>query len=91
MKKFLLLSLTSIIFSFSALCQLDLEYQTPPQEIMELADVKLPPSVSMNEEGNYAVLRYRNQYKSIEELSETELRLGGLRINPVTNISSRER
>ncbi|MFO7827198.1 MAG: prolyl oligopeptidase family serine peptidase, partial [Bacteroidales bacterium] len=34
---------------------------------------------------------YRNQYKSIEELSEKELRLGGLRINPVTNISSRAR
>lgn len=81
----------STVFSFSAICQIDLKYQTPPEEIMELADVKLPPRVSMNEEGNYAVLRYRNQYKSIEELSETELRLGGLRINPVTNISSRER
>ena len=35
------------------------------------------------------VLLYRNQYKSISELSETELRLAGLRINPVTNIGSR--
>ena len=91
MKKHFLLTLISIVFSFSAICQLDLKYQTPPQEIMELADVKLPPSVSMNEKGNYAVLRYRNQYKSIEELSEKELRLGGLRINPITNISSRQR
>ena len=58
---------------------------------MELADVKLPPVVKMNEEGTYAMLMYRNQYKSIEELSETELRLGGLRINPITNIYSRTR
>ena len=32
---------------------------------------------------------YRNQYKSIEELSKDELRLAGLRIDPKTNIGSR--
>ena len=91
MKKKLLLGLLSLVFFFSANAQLDVNYQTPPPEIMELADVKLPPVVSMDNDAKYAVLLYRNQYKSIEELSETELRLGGLRINPVTNISSRER
>ncbi|MFC2103941.1 prolyl oligopeptidase family serine peptidase [Bacteroidota bacterium] len=90
MKK-ILLTLISAFFTISAFSQLDLKYQTPPEEIMELADIKLPPSVYMNEEGSYAILWYRNQYKSIEELSETELRLGGLRINPVTNIYSRTR
>ncbi len=90
MKKLLVLTLLSTIL-FSAYSQIDLNYQAPPQEIMELADVKLPPFVRMNEEGTYAILLYRNQYKSIEELSETELRLGGLRINPVTNIYSRTR
>ncbi len=35
------------------------------------------------------VLIYRNQYKSIEELSKDELRLAGLRIDPKTNIGSR--
>lgn len=90
MKK-ILLTLFGALLILSSSAQLELKYQTPPKEIMELADVKLPPAVSMTEDANYAVLRYRNQYKSIEELSETELRLGGLRINPVTNISSRER
>jgi len=90
MKKLILLTLLSV-FLVSAYGQLDLKYQTPPAEIMELADAKLPPYVYMNEEGSYAILLYRNQYKSIEELSETELRLGGLRINPVTNIYSRTR
>ena len=32
---------------------------------------------------------YRDSYKTIAELSEEELRLGGLRINPKTNIGSR--
>src|SRR5690606_29747176 len=35
------------------------------------------------------ILFYRDSYKTIAELSETELRLGGLRINPKTNIGSR--
>ncbi len=90
MKNLLVLFL-SIVFASSIYGQIDLDYKTPPKEIMELADVKLPPQVYMNEKGDYALLLYRNQYKSIEELSETELRLGGLRINPVTNISSRQR
>ena len=35
------------------------------------------------------VLLYRNAYKSIEELSKEEMRLGRLRIDPKTNIGSR--
>ncbi|MDY6802051.1 MAG: prolyl oligopeptidase family serine peptidase [Bacteroidota bacterium] len=89
-KRFIIFSLSCFMF-IGVQAQLDIEYQKPPKEILELADVDLPPSVFMNEEGTFALLMYRNQYKSIEELSEKELRLGGLRINPVTNISSRAR
>ena len=67
-----------------------LDYQLPPQEILELVDVPLAPSVLMDHERRYMVLLYRDAYKSIAELSETELRLGGLRIDPRTNIGSRE-
>ncbi|MFO7844772.1 MAG: prolyl oligopeptidase family serine peptidase [Bacteroidales bacterium] len=91
MKKLLLLFILPCISIIGAKAQLDIEYQKPPEEILELADVDLPPSVYMNEEGTFSILMYRNQYKNIEELSEKELRLGGLRINPVTNISSRAR
>lgn len=69
--------------------QQNLGYQIPPDEILELADVELAPGVQMDSKGEHMVLLYRNQYKSIAELSETELRLAGLRINPVTNIGSR--
>ncbi|MAP54739.1 MAG: S9 family peptidase [Altibacter sp.] len=64
-------------------------YQKPPKEILELVDAPLAPSVLMDNDGENVVLLYRDAYKSIAELSETEMRLAGLRINPKTNIGSR--
>lgn len=64
-------------------------YQKPPQEILDLVDAPLAPSVLVDDAAEHVVLLYRDAYKSIEELSEIELRLGGLRINPQTNIGSR--
>ena len=66
-----------------------LTYQKPSKEILELVDAPLAPSVLITDDGNYMVLLYRDYYKTINELSETELRLAGLRINPKTNIGSR--
>ncbi|WP_411895415.1 alpha/beta hydrolase family protein [Winogradskyella sp. A2] len=81
------------IFAFFILlngyAQQNLTYQQPSEEILELADVELAPGVQIDSKGEQMVLLFRNQYKSIAELSETELRLAGLRINPVTNIGSR--
>ncbi|MEM9884773.1 MAG: prolyl oligopeptidase family serine peptidase [Bacteroidota bacterium] len=71
--------------------QLDLEYQIPHEDIMVLADAPLAPLIRMNSAGDRAILLYRSPYKTIAELSETEMRLAGLRINPQTNISSRTR
>jgi len=71
--------------------QESLTYQDPPQEILELAEAPLAPSMRMDEKGQNFVFLYRSNFKNIEELSETEMRLGGLRINPKTNISSRQR
>ncbi len=66
-----------------------LTYQKPSKEILELVDAPLAPSVRISDDGKYMVLLYRDYYKSIAELSEKELRLAGLRINPKTNIGSR--
>jgi len=71
--------------------QLDLKYQTPHQNIMALADAPLAPAIRINSDNTQAILLYRRSYKTIAELSETEMRLAGLRINPKTNISSRTR
>ncbi len=64
-------------------------YQTPDPKLLELVEVPLAPNIRMNADATKAILLYRNKFKTIAELSESEMRLAGLRINPKTNISSR--
>lgn len=84
-----LLVLIAFFMGFGLNAQENRGYQTPPKEILDLVDVELAPSVRMDRAQEMMVLLSRDAYKSIEELSQTELRLGGLRINPKTNIGSR--
>jgi len=77
------------IFVTNIFGQENLSYQKPPQEILDLVDVPLPPSVTMDNDNEFMLLLYRDAYKTVAELSRQELRLGGLRIDPVTNIGSR--
>lgn len=76
-------------FVFLGFSQESLTYQKPSKEILELVDAPLAPAVLMDDDYENMILLYRNTYKTISELSEDELRLGGLRINPKTNIGSR--
>ena len=84
-----LLSITLIAITTVAFTQKSSKYQKPPKEILDLVDVSRAPSVLMDDDKSQMVLLYRNAYKSIEELSKEEMRLGGLRIDPKTNIGSR--
>ncbi|MDD3272835.1 MAG: prolyl oligopeptidase family serine peptidase [Bacteroidales bacterium] len=68
--------------------QENLNYQTPPKEILELADYERTPAVMIDSHNKFMIFTYRNTYKSLDELNQPELRLAGLRINPVVNISS---
>jgi dipeptidyl aminopeptidase/acylaminoacyl peptidase len=77
------------LFILNAYGQDNLSYQKPPKEILDLVDVSRAPSVLLDDDKETMVLLYRDNYKSIEELSKEELRLGGLRIDPKTNIGSR--
>ena len=72
-------------FSMDSLSKIE----QPPKEILDLVEFERPPSVQYDDDKNYMVFLYRDNYKSISDLSEKELRLGGLRINPKTNIGSR--
>jgi dipeptidyl aminopeptidase/acylaminoacyl peptidase len=87
MKQYLYLILCVCSLQLSA--QDNLTYQQPPAEIMELVDVQMAPWVYMDHQQTYMVMLSRNMYKSIEELSQEELRLAGLRIDPKVNIGSR--
>ncbi len=83
-----LFTLLFLNFCLSGLSQENLTFQKPPKEILNLVDYERAPSVLMDTKKEYMVLTYRNTYKSLEDLNQEELRLGGLRINPITNISS---
>jgi dipeptidyl aminopeptidase/acylaminoacyl peptidase len=87
MKKIFLL-VCSLLSGFIGISQENLSYQKPSKEILELADYQAAPSVMMDNKKIWMVLTYKNTYKSLDDLNQEEMRLGGLRINPKTNISS---
>ncbi|WP_339921152.1 prolyl oligopeptidase family serine peptidase [uncultured Flavobacterium sp.] len=74
--------------SIHAFAQENLTYQKPSKSILDLVDYERAPSVSMDTKKEYMILTYRNTYKTLDDLNQDEMRLGGLRINPTTNISS---
>lgn len=84
--------IASLLFLLTALSPLaaqeNLTYQKPPKEILELVDIERAPSVSMDSKNQHMLLMYRNAYKTLADLSEEDMKLAGLRINPKTNISS---
>ncbi|HOI42382.1 MAG TPA: hypothetical protein PK523_05495, partial [Elusimicrobiales bacterium] len=87
MKRLLLLPLI-LRLAAPAAAQAGLEYRVPPPEIMELADYERAPSLSLDSKREYMLFSYRPAYKTLAELKQEELRLAGLRVNPVTNIST---
>src|SRR5665647_523058 len=83
---------STLLIIFMAITNLEaqenLGYQTPPASIMQLADYQKAPAVAMDSKKEYMLLSYRSTYKTLDDLSQQEISLGGLRINPVTNIGS---
>ncbi|MBK9734507.1 MAG: S9 family peptidase [Saprospiraceae bacterium] len=69
--------------------QSDFPYQTPDDAILTLADAKPAPAIRLTSDAKTAVLLFRNTYKSMEDLAAPEMKLAGLRINPMINAPSR--
>ncbi|MBU8882103.1 prolyl oligopeptidase family serine peptidase [Kaistella sp. DKR-2] len=84
------LRLTAVAFLFAvfANAQESVTYQKPSSEILQLAEFQRAPSVMMNSKKDWMVFSYRPTYKSLDDLNQEEMKLAGLRVNPVTNISS---
>lgn len=70
------------------IAQENLKYQVPPESIMHLADYERAPQVSIDTKKEYMLLSYYNTYKTLDDLNQQEMSMGGLRINPVTNIGT---
>lgn len=75
--------LTAFLFvAFALRAQDDVKYQTPPKDILDLVLAKPTPSVSIDDKGEWMLILERSDFPTIEELSQPELRIAGLRINP---------
>ena len=88
MKNRFLLLLIFCLSTIIAVAQENLTYQKPSATILTLADYERAPSVAIDSKNQYMLFSYRNTYKTLDDLNQDEMRLGGLRINPITNISS---
>jgi dipeptidyl aminopeptidase/acylaminoacyl peptidase len=64
-------------------------YQMPPKPIADLLDAPFTPSVSLSPNGEFMLLMHRPGLPGIDEVSQPELKLAGVRINPRTNGPSR--
>ncbi|GAA4371958.1 S9 family peptidase [Hymenobacter koreensis] len=67
----------------------ELPYQTPPKAIADLVEAPQTPRVSLSSDGKWMVLLIMQDMPSIADLSQPELRLAGMRLNPRTNGPSR--
>lgn len=85
-KYVLLIMVMDFYFGYA---QSDFPYMQPDSDILSLADYKPAPLIRMKYDASMAVLLYRNAYKSIEEMSAPEMKLGGIRVNPITKNSGR--
>lgn len=65
-------------------------YQTPPKSIADLVNAPSTPSVRFSKNGDWMLLMERADNPSIEMLSQPELKIAGMRINPATSGPSRE-
>ena len=64
-------------------------YQMPPRAIVDLVDAPMTPQVSVGPTGEWMLLMEPVGLPLIAELSQPELRIAGMRINPRTNGPSR--
>ncbi|GAB2791236.1 dipeptidyl aminopeptidase/acylaminoacyl peptidase [Hymenobacter luteus] len=87
--KILRLTLALCVGTMGLAAAQDLPYQTPPRAIAALAEAPPTPRVSFASNGQWMLVMEVRDMPTIAELSQPELRLAGLRINPRTNGSSR--
>ena len=76
------LGLTAINSGFS---QSGITYQSPSKEILDLVDVDRAPSILRNSKFTHFIYVYSPMYRSMEDVAQEELRVGGARIYPKTN------
>ncbi len=86
------LRLAAAVFlgAFPSLLPAQQGYRQPPAPIADILDAPQTPAVYVSPDRTWLLLAERASLPSIAELSEPELRLAGLRINPRTGGRSRD-
>ncbi len=90
MRATIILSMTLSLLFGSLIFADDSGYKMPPKAVADIVDAPWTPRVSLSPDHEWILLRQYPGYPSIDEVSQPELRLAGLRINPRTNGPSRE-
>lgn len=72
-----------LFFGIFLNAQTDVTYKQPPKAIMDLVLAEPTPGISIDQKGEWMLLSERSDFPSIEELAAPELRIAGLRINPL--------
>ncbi|OIN59698.1 S9 family peptidase [Arsenicibacter rosenii] len=84
-----------LLFGLGVLANLPLQaqdasgYKTPPKALADLVTAVPTPGVAISSKGDYLLIMDRAANPTIAELSQPELRLAGLRMNPANNGPSR--
>jgi hypothetical protein len=60
-------------------------YQSPPQEIIDIIDIKPEPSVSTSPDSQWMLYLDRDSMPDVADLARRRVALAGTRIDPVTN------
>ena len=90
-KSVILVSLSVLFFTQVSLRAQDTEgYQLPPKAIADLVLAKPIPLVRIDSKAEYLLLLGRNSYPTVEELGQPEMKIAGLRLNPLNFSPSRQ-
>jgi len=81
-------TIACFLISYVSLAQ-DFNYQLPPQAVIDLVDAPATPSVSIGTKAGKLLLMHSSELPDISDLAAPELRLAGIRIDPLTSGPSR--
>src|SRR5690606_42041611 len=79
-----LLTLPLLIAGQLGMSQEVLDYQVPPQEIVELVDAPPFPDIKFSNNGNWMLVLQAPGFQSIAQAAQPVLGLADLRVNPIT-------
>lgn len=79
-----------IVFSVHLTAQDNSSYQLPPKVIADLLLAAPTPAISVSGNAKYMLVMERNSYPAVEELGQPELKIAGIRINPLNASLTRQ-